>query len=241
MRRLSIPSQFVAERRAPSAIQWRVVRALRPSKASGDAPKPPLRAGFELILIVASAMFFALAIQAYAVKPYRIPSESMYPTLHKGQRILVNRFSHRLGGDPGLGDVTVFTPPTGAETDACGVAGQGPFYAGPASRRPCSRPTATRANTTFVKRVVGLPGDTIAVHDGHVVRNGKPAHEPFASSCNASACELSAITVPPGTYFLMGDNRGNSDDSRFWGPVPRSWIIGQAFVTYWPIGRVGGL
>jgi signal peptidase I len=195
----------------------------------------------EMVAIVGAAVFFALTIQAFAVKPYRIPSGSMLPTLQPGQRILVDRFSHLLGSDPAVGDVTVFTPPRGAETSSCGVLGQGPFYDGRASHASCSRPTADRAHTTFVKRVVGVPGDTIAVRNGHVIRNGRPATEPFASSCGGAECNLDAITVPSGSYFLMGDNRGNSDDSRYWGPVPRSWIIGQAFVSYWPLGRVGGL
>jgi signal peptidase I len=194
----------------------------------------------ELILTVAAALFFALTIQAFAVKPYRIPSESMMPTLEPGQRILVNRFSHHIGGDPKLGEITVFRPPRGAETGACGHDGEGPFYdGGPPSRRPCSRGTPEKADTTFVKRVVGLPGDTIAVVNGHVVRNGKPASEPFASSCPGAECNLNPIRVPAGTYFLMGDNRGNSDDSRFWGPVPRDWIIGKAVASYWPPGDLG--
>jgi signal peptidase I len=92
-----------------------------------------------------------------------------------------------------------------------------------------------------VKRIVGVPGDTIAVRNGHVIRNGKAAAEPFARECSGSACNLGPITIPKGSYFLMGDNRGNSDDSRFWGPVPRSWIIGEAVISYWPLDRVGGL
>jgi signal peptidase I len=97
-----------------------------------------------------------------------------------------------------------------------------------------------RSNQTFVKRVVGLPGDTIAVHDGHVIRNGRATREPFTAACGASTeCNLDPITVPKGEYFLMGDNRGESNDSRYWGPVPRDWIIGEAIVTYWPPGRIG--
>ena len=205
--------------------------------------KHPLRSMGEMVVIVAAAIFFAITIQAFAVKPYRIPSPSMMPTLEPGQRILVDRFSHLLGSDPAVGDITVFTPPKGAEAvpGACGVVGQGPSYSGPASHRSCSRGTPAKASQTFVKRVVGLPGDTIAVRNGHVIRNGKPANEPFARSCSGSACNLGAITVPPGSYFLMGDNRGNSDDSRFWGPVPRGWIIGQAVVSYWPPRDIGTL
>ena len=202
-----------------------------------------LRSVAELVVILAVALFFALTIEALAVKPYRIPTESMLPTLEVGQRVLVDRISHRLGGDPKLGDVTVFMPPRGADLPdrQCGVAGEGPSYAGePSSRRSCTRATSQEGSKPFIKRVVGLPGDTIAVHDGHVIRNGKLAHEPFAAPCGGGAeCDLDAITVAPGHYFLMGDNRGNSDDSRFWGPVPRARIIGKAVATYWPPGRIG--
>ncbi len=205
---------------------------------------PRLRSFAELVLIVAAALFFALAIQAYAVKPYVIPSESMAPTLIVGQRLLVDRFSHRLGADPKLRDITVFTPPAGAElTDRqCGAAGEGPSYdGGAASRRSCSRATPGRATKAFVKRIVGLPGDVIEVRGGHVVRNGRVAREPFATPCGGGPeCDLGAIVVAPGHYFLMGDNRGNSDDSRYWGPVARDQIIGRAVVTYWPLGRFGG-
>jgi signal peptidase I len=205
-----------------------------------EAPrKRPLHSMIEMIAVVAIALFFAFTIQAVAVKPYRIPSGSMLPTLHPGQRILVDRFSHLLGSDPGVGDITVFTPPRGAETSACGIAGQGPFYGGGPSHASCSTPTAAKGSTTFVKRAVGLPGDRIAIRNGHVIRNGRPASEPFASSCGGSECNLAPITVPRDSYFLMGDNRGNSDDSRYWGPVPRRWIIGEAVVSYWPLGRLG--
>ncbi|MDQ1686876.1 MAG: signal peptidase [Frankiaceae bacterium] len=203
-----------------------------------------LRSVAELVVIVAAALFFALAIQAYAVKPYVIPSESMLPTLHVGQRLLVDRFSHRIGGDPKIGDVTVFMPPAGADNaaDQCGAPGEGPSNDGGASRRSCSKPTAAVGGKAFVKRVVGLPGDVISVAGGHVVRNGQRAREPFAASCGGGPeCDLQPIIVPAGHYFLMGDNRGDSDDSRYWGPVPRSQIIGKAVVTYWPPDRLGGI
>jgi signal peptidase I len=203
-----------------------------------------LRSIVELVLIAATALFFAMAIQAYAIKPYVIPSASMLPTLTVGQRLLVDRFSHRLGSDPKLGDITVFMPPAGADRDdrQCGISGEGPSYDnGVAIARSCSRATPGVGSKAFVKRVVGLPGDVISVQDGHVIRNGHRAHEPFAAPCGGGAeCNLQAIVVPPNDYFLMGDNRGNSDDSRYWGPVPRSQIIGRAVATYWPPERIGG-
>lgn len=187
----------------------------------------------ELVLIVAVALGLALGIQAFLVKPYRIPSESMVPTLSVGQRVLVNRLGNNFG-DPAIGDVTVFHPPAGAENEnQCGVRR--------GANQPCPSPTSGRADVNFIKRIVAGPGDTLAVVDGHVVRNGKRQPEPFIQPCGGGPeCNLStAITIPKDHYFMMGDNRGASDDSRFWGPVPRDWIIGNAFATYWPPKRIG--
>ena len=187
----------------------------------------------ELVLIVAVALGLALGIQAFLIKPYRIPSPSMVPTLSVGQRVLVNRIGNNFG-DPAVGDVTVFHPPVGAESDTqCGVR--------PAPRQPCPQPTSGKAEVNFIKRIVAGPGDTLAVQDGHVIRNGKRQAEPFIQPCGSGPeCNLTnAITIPKDHYFMMGDNRGASDDSRFWGPVPRDWIIGNAFATYWPPKRIG--
>ena len=191
---------------------------------------------FELIFIVAIALSLALAVQAYAVKPYRIPSGSMIPTLRIDDRVLVDRVGHRLGAQPEVGDIVVFHPPTGADSDpaVCGA---------PVAGEPCSRPTEEPSEQTFIKRVVALGGDTIAIRDGHVIRNGRRAAEPFAADCGGvDGCDLpQQITVPRGSVFLMGDNRGGSLDSRFWGPVPVDWVIGQARAKYWPPGHAGTL
>jgi signal peptidase I len=186
----------------------------------------------ELVVIVAVALGLALGIQAFLVKPYRIPSESMVPTLQIGQRVLVNRIGNRLQ-DPEIGQVTVFHPPVGSETNTCGA----PRREGQA----CAKPTGGKADVNFIKRIVAGPGDTLAIRNGHVIRNGKRAKEAFIRNCQAgSDCNFpTPITIPPGHYFMMGDNRGESDDSRFWGPVPRGWIIGGAFATYWPPKRIG--
>ncbi len=187
----------------------------------------------ELVLIIATALGLALAIQAFLIKPYRIPSESMEPTLDVGQRVLVNRIGNRFT-DPELGEIMVFHPPTG--TQQCGNPGQGQGHG-----QACARPTPQRSNVNFIKRVVALPGDRVSIRSGRVIRNGRSQREPYAVPCQgADECNFpEAITIPPGHYFMMGDNRGSSDDSRFWGPVPRDWIIGGAFGTYWPPSRIG--
>jgi signal peptidase I len=193
----------------------------------------------ELVLVVAVALGIALIVQALVVKPYRIPSGSMEPTLAVGERVIVNRIGNHFA-EPGVGDIVVFHPPHGADTNVCGNPGQGPFYEGPKSHVPCARPTPTRSSQNFIKRIVGGPGDRISVHDGHVVRNGVEQREPFIRACGGGPdCNLGTIIVPAGHYFMMGDNRGASDDSRYWGPVPRDWIVGSAFLSYWPPKRAG--
>ena len=188
----------------------------------------------ELVLIVVVALGLALGIQAFLVKPYRIPSESMVPTLQIGQRVLVNRIGERFS-HPSVGDVVVFHPPAGAEQDNTCGSGQ------PPAGQVCDQPTATRSNVNFIKRVVAGPGDKLSIRDGHVVLNGKLQKEKFALPCGGGeGCDFpTTVTIPAGHYFMMGDNRGSSDDSRFWGPVPEKWIIGQAFATYWPPKRIG--
>jgi len=191
----------------------------------------------ELAVIVAVAVGLALAIQAFVVKPYRIPSGSMLPTLRIGERVLVNRVGHTLGRDPALGDVVVFHPPAGADTDRCGNRDRHPGQA-------CDRPTSGRSGVTYIKRVVGLPGDRIAIRGGHVIRNGRREADGYISAtcdgADGQGCTFATpIRVPAGHFFMMGDNRGESDDSRFWGPVPRGSIVGDAFASYWPPTRVG--
>lgn len=190
----------------------------------------------ELVFTVAVAIGIALLVQAFIVKPYRIPSGSMEPTLTIGQRVLTNRLSTT----PGLGDIVVFHPPAGADPDnpVCGNPDQGPGH-----QQPCGKPVSRESSATYIKRVVGLPGDRIAVVNGHVIRNGVREKDPYITPCGGvPECNLpKPITVPPGEYFMMGDNRGDSDDSRFWGPVPSKWIIGIAFFTYWPPDRIGFL
>ncbi len=193
----------------------------------------------ELVITVAIAVALALLIQAFIVKPYRIPSPSMVPTLEVGQRVLTNR----LAGNPSVGDIEVFHPPHGADFDnpVCGNPDQG--GQGGIGSQACAKPTSQESTQTFIKRVVGVPGDTIQIINGHVIRNGVREKDSYIVPCgNTPACNFGkAIKIPPGYYFMMGDNRGESDDSRFWGPVPSKWLIGTAFFTYWPPDRIGTL
>jgi signal peptidase I len=209
-------------------------------------PRPTTRRGavFELVAIVALAIGLALAIQAFIVKPYQIPSGSMKPTLAVGQRVLVDRIFHGLGDDPEVGDIVVFHPPLGAVSTEQPAGEAMPKCA--VARRPgepCPEGGTERADTNFIKRVVAGPGDRLSIDHGHPVVNGVVADEDFAAPCGGGPeCDLPReIAIPDDHYFLMGDNRGASEDSRSWGPVPGDWIIGQAFFTYWPLDRVGFL
>lgn len=203
--------------------------------ASKKKPSSRLRSIVELLTTVAVAVALALLVQALLVKPYKIPSGSMIPTLQIHQRILVDR----LATHPGLGDVVVFHPPAGAlegEDGVCGDRSEGLGHS-----QACDWPYGGESSQTYVKRVVGLPGDHLRIIGGKVWRNGVEERGSYIQPCpTTSFCRFpTTITVPRGHYFMMGDNRGFSDDSRFWGPVPQSWIIGTAFFTYWPIDRIG--
>jgi signal peptidase I len=161
---------------------------------------------------------------------YRVASANMLPTLHVGQIVSVDNtaYKHR---HPKLGDVVTFHPPVGADNSAdpiCGNPAQGGQQGG-AGQQACDKPTPAESDQTFIKRVVGLPGDTLSIINGHVIRDGVREKDPYIEPCGgAPTCTYQKpIKVPAGMYYMMGDNRGGSDDSRFWGPVPERWIIGR--------------
>ncbi len=195
----------------------------------------------ELVIIVAIAIGLALGIQAFLVKPYRIPSGSMLPTLHINQRVLVDRIGMHFSS-PGIGDIVVFHPPKNYAA-GCADPNEGANQSGEDGSKPCGVPQKQESSETFIKRVVGLPGDRISIRNGHVIRNGVREKDAYTIPCDASGtCNFpGTITIPRGYYFMMGDNRPDSEDSRFWGPVPKSWLIGEAFLTYWPPDRIGFL
>jgi signal peptidase I len=157
----------------------------------------------------------------------RVPSPSMLPTLKVGSAIRVNLNSFRTR-QPNIGDIVVFHPPRGAESigSPCGVRSEG-F----GSRQPCGVPTPQESKETFVERVVGLPGDRISIVRGHVIRNGVREKDPYiivVGCATAASCNFPMpVLIPPGDYFMMGDNRGHAYDSRFWGPIRKSWLVGK--------------
>jgi len=171
------------------------------------------------------------------VKPYRVPTPSMVPTLLPGDRVLADRLSLDFG-DPHRYQIVVFHPPhcTDGNSDGMGV---------------CTSPDRTfrdgLAGTTFIKRVIGLPGETVWSQGGKIwVQDpGKPKFsldEPYVNDHQEIAGRaLTKVAIPKGYYLLMGDNRGISDDSRDWGLEPRNGIIGVARARYWPIRRIGSL
>lgn len=155
------------------------------------------------------------------VQYYKVTSGSMEPTLQIGQQVAAQR-SHT----PQVGDIVLFHPPAGARPrdPRCGSSDEG---AG--STQPCGVPLPQESNSTFIKRVVAGPGDTVAIVNGHAVVNGVTETDPYIKPCAGgdATCNFpTPVRVPAGDYYMLGDNRGTSDDSRYWGPVAGAWIIG---------------
>jgi signal peptidase I len=176
-----------------------------------------------LVLAIAIAAIAVASELNHAPPPvYHIVSGSMEPTLAIGQIVHVDPSAYASGA-PHIGDIVAFHAPAGAtgEIPVCGVMDT--------TTEVCPQSTPGESDRIFIKRVVAAPGDTIAVVNGSVWRNGVLQAEPFPTVCDAGAvCNLpAAVRVPAGEWFLMGDDREHSDDSRSWGPVPQAWIIGK--------------
>jgi signal peptidase I len=172
---------------------------------------------------IVGAVAIVLAIKAWVVNPYRIPSASMEPTLHCARpaqgcesrfsdRVLANRLIYRFR-DPRRGEIVVFKVPDRARA-ACGAGG------------------------VFVKRIIGLPGEVIEERNGSIYINGKKLVESYIRLGRRDLQSYKALKIARGHYFMMGDNRSSSCDSRRWGTVRRKSLIGKVSVTYWPPNRI---
>ena len=196
-----------------------------------------VRTVLETAVTLAVALAIAWLAQAFVIKPYRVPTPSMVPTLLPGDRVLADRLSLDFG-DPHRFQIVVFHPPHCAAPHS---AGMGVCTTSDLGLRD------GLAGTTFIKRVIGLPGETVWSEGGKiwVQDQGKPKFsldEPYVQDHQEIAGRsLQRTVIPKGYYLLMGDNRGISDDSRDWGLEPRGGIIGVARARYWPIRRIGTL
>ncbi|HUK44446.1 MAG TPA: signal peptidase I [Gaiellaceae bacterium] len=187
-----------------------------------------LRVAIDWLVTILGAILIVLAIKQWIINPYRIPSSSMEPTLHcalpgdgclaKGglltgsDRVLACRICYEVSS-PKRGDIVVFNTPPRAVIQ-CTTGG------------------------VYVKRLIGLPGDVWAEKDGYVYIDGKKLNEPYIKPEFRDNYTYPPRTIPPGQYFMMGDNRKGSCDSRRWGTVPRKNLIGKVVATYWPPGRI---
>lgn len=183
-----------------------------PRRSSVDEEPPPssdahsVRNLVEWVAIVVGALVVALVVKTFLIQAFFIPSLSMYPTLDKGDRVLVNKLSYKLH-DVHRGDLVVF-------------------------ERPPGQPASDIKD--LIKRVVGLPGDEIEARNGVVYIDGKKLDEPYLVD-GVTTENLPRQTVPDGDVFVMGDNRGDSADSRVFGPIDEDSIVGRAFIRVWPV------
>ncbi len=185
-------------------------------------------------MLVLTAFVLAVLVKGFLVQAFFIPSRSMEPTLDVGDRVVVNRMAYRLG-EPRHGQVVVFVRET---------ADKPPADQGPMSwvRRAVAQGLGGTppGSEDLIKRVVGLPGDIVEGRNGRLWRNGRPVVESYLPQ-HTFTSDFGPIRVKPGHYWMMGDNREDSADSRYFGQVPRSALVGRAFVKVWPIPHVGGL
>jgi signal peptidase I len=193
------------------------------------------RLSTELPVLVLTAFVLAVLVKGFLVQAFFIPSRSMEPTLDVGDRVAVNRMAYRLG-EPQHGQVVVFVRESGGKPAA---AGEGPLswvrraVAGGLGATP-------PGSEDLIKRVVGLPGDIVEGRNGRLWRNGRPVVESYLPA-HTFTSDFGPVRIKPGHYWMMGDNREDSADSRYFGQVPRSALVGRAFVKVWPIPHVGGL
>jgi len=179
-----------------------------------QSPKPTWKTWVENFQIVAIALVLALLIRTLVAEPRYIPSDSMVPTLLVGDRLVVEKVSYRLD-PPQRGDIVVFDPPP--QLQARGYA----------------------RDQAFIKRIIGTPGETVEIRGGKVLINNQPLVESYIAE--PPDYEMLPVKVPDASYFVMGDNRNNSNDSHIWGFLPQSNVIGRAIFRFFPFNRIGSV
>ena len=200
--------------------------ATAPTPATGTTPAPPqarktLKTAIEWALLIGGALVIALVVKAFFFQAFYIPSDSMVPTLKTDDRVIVNKLSYHLHAVH-RGDIVVFKTPKGSDGNPID-------------------PTIK----DLVKRVIGLPGETVGERDGQILINGKVLKESYLPARTISNCASFAAQcfptgpLPANRYWVMGDNRPNSRDSRYFGAIPKSEIVGRVFVRVWPLNRLG--
>ncbi|CAD5928435.1 signal peptidase I [Planktothrix agardhii] len=168
----------------------------------------------ENIVILAIALGLSLLIRTFVAEPRFIPSDSMFPTLEINDRLVIEKVSYYLKS-PQFGDIIVFTPPSQLQEIGYG------------------------ADQAFIKRIIGKPGQIIEVKNGRVYIDNQPQFERYIAE--EPHYQLPPVKVPDNSYFMMGDNRNDSNDSHVWGFLPKENIIGRAVFRFWPIERFGGV
>lgn len=181
--------------------------------------------------LLALALFMALE---FCVQNYRVEGSSMHPTLMENERLIVNKLTYtRIDG--GLFDFSL--PFTRSASAADGSRGQSFIFSPPKHGEIIIFHSPENRERDFVKRVIGVPGDTLEIRNGQVIRNGVEIDEPYVA--RQSSRSEPEVAIPEGHYYVMGDNRRGSNDSRDWGLLPERDIIGRAWLRYWPLDRWG--
>lgn len=163
----------------------------------------------DVVEVVVPAIILFLVIKTFFLESRFVPSPSMVPTIQVHDRFLLNKTAYWFN-TPKRYQIVIFKPPARAG-----------------------------AKDDFVKRIIGLPGETIKIHKGVVYINDKPLEEPYITPDRAPVMEFNSYIIPDDHVFVMGDNRNNSQDSRYWGPLPIENIKGQAWWRFWPVNRMG--
>ncbi len=171
----------------------------------------------DMIETIVIALSIFLVIYLFFMQPHQVNGQSMVPNFQSGEYVLTDKVSYRMG-DPKPGDIVVFHAPEAAQ---------------------CPKGTGC----DFIKRVLAVPGDTVQVENDAIIVNGVPREEPYIpaefQTLAGAYMRGKTITLGPDEYFVSGDNRPYSSDSRAWGPIRKSDIVGRAFFRYWPLAKVG--